>query len=426
MNRIHTKISLLALLLVSVALLQGCADKTVRIYEANVPVYQSLQEFRATVPSFEAPRQLHRPGKIYIYGQYLLVNEMMEGIHFFDNSNPSSPINLGFLPVLANMDLAVNDHVLYVDNYYDLLAFDITDPRAPRLTARVNDVFRFNQYGLFPSYNAGYPALGVDESQGIVISWKIEKTTEDVNTNYYWAYNSTMIDFASPMTGAEANIGGAGIGGSTARFTVWDNFLYTLEPNELGVFSLNGTPVHLRDIQLNRNSETLFPAEGRLFIGTTTGMMIYSLQDGANPQFISDYNHFLSCDPVVVQGDKAFVTLSTGRTCGGNVNSLEVIDLSNIVSPTLLYSYDMTNPRGLGVDGDLLFLCDGPDGLKVFDKSDLSAIPANQISIFPNIESADVIPYNGTLIMTSAEGIFQYDYTDPANIVQLSQILVTP
>jgi hypothetical protein len=129
---------------------------------------------------------------------------------------------------------------------------------------------------------------------------------------------------------------------------------------------------------------------------------------------------------VVVQGDKAFVTLSTGTTCFGNVNELHVIDISNILSPSVMYIFNMTNPKGLGLDGNTLFLCDGPDGLKVFDKTDLSSIDQHQISHFTGIKAADVIPNAGVLLMTSSEGIFQYDYNDLQNIFEISHISVQP
>ena len=99
-----------------------------------------------------------------------------------------------------------------------------------------------------------------------------------------------------------------------------------------------------------------------------------------------------------------------------------MIDISTITTPVLLGSYAMTNPKGLGIDGDLLFLCDGPDGLKVYDKTNHSTITDNQISHFPGIVAFDVIPWNGVLIMSAEEGIYQYDYSDPANIFQLSHL----
>ena len=54
-----------------------------------------------------------------------------------------------------------------------------------------------------------------------------------------------------------------------------------------------------------------------------------------------------------------------GTACGGFTNQLDVIDISNKTSPLLISSYAMYNPSGLGIDGDLIFICDGEAGLKI-------------------------------------------------------------
>ena len=173
--------------------------------------------------------------------------------------------------------------------------------------------------------------------------------------------------------------------------------------------------------------ETVFPAQSHLFIGTPNGMVIYNINNPASPVHRSTYDHAFGCDPVVVAGDRAYVTVSTGRECGGGTaNVLDVVNIADLNIPFQIRSYNMANPHGLGVDDNLLFLCDGPDGLKVFDRSDDGAIDQNLIEHYPNITTSDVIPYNGTLIMTSEEGIYQYDYSDPNNIYQLSLIAVQP
>jgi hypothetical protein len=41
------------------------------------------------------PREMETTGKIYVYQQYLFINEPEKGVHIFDNSSPNSPINLG-------------------------------------------------------------------------------------------------------------------------------------------------------------------------------------------------------------------------------------------------------------------------------------------------------------------------------------------
>jgi hypothetical protein len=101
-----------------------------------------------------------------------------------------------------------------------------------------------------------------------------------------------------------------------------------------------------------------------------------------------------------------------------------VVDISNPSAPTLKTSYSMTNPHGLGVDQNTLFLCDGSDGLKVFDKSDVMKISDNKIAAFNNIQATDVIPLNNTLMLIGTDGLYQYDYTDVKNIRLLSKISV--
>jgi hypothetical protein len=416
---------LLPSLLLLFVIISGCADRTVKVYMANVPTYTSMEAWRQQPISFAGPRALETPGKIYLYNDLLLVNELMQGVHIYDNSNPSNPINLGFLPVHANQDMAVRNNILYVDSYTDLLSFDISDPHHPHFLSRVNDVFLFENPHLLPGYDLNYPVVTLDPSQGVITGWSLEETTEDVSNNLFRGGPANEDMLFTTFGGTQNNPVGSGVGGSLARFALWDHYLYALENSwELGVFDIQEGMVHVREIGLTRSAETLFPTDGNLYIGTTTGMLIYSLNNPGSPSFLSDYAHVTSCDPVVVDGDKAFVTLSTGRTCFGNVNVLQVIDLSDITHPILLYEFAMTNPRGLGVAGNTLFLCDGPDGLKVYDKTDLSMINFNMISQFSGITAADVIPYNDVLVMTSAEGIYQYSFANVQNISQLSLIPV--
>ena len=73
---------------------------------------------------------LKNPGKIYIYGNYIFLNEPDAGIHIIDNSQPTAPKNLAFIPIPGNVDLAVTGNTLYADSYSDLVTFDISNPLA--------------------------------------------------------------------------------------------------------------------------------------------------------------------------------------------------------------------------------------------------------------------------------------------------------
>lgn len=220
--------------------------------------------------------------------------------------------------------------------------------------------------------------------------------------------------------------GGTGTGGSMARFTIVGDHLFTVDGMHLKTFNISNESkiemVSSWQLDWSNGIETIFPYQNKLFLGTTTGMHIIDISNPEKPSYISKYEHVVSCDPVVVQGDYAYVTLRSGESwCWRSVNQLEVIDLSDIQNPEMLKTWPMTNPKGLGIDGNLLFVCD--EGLKVFEIQS----PTNlvQINHFENIgETFDVIPYNGILILIGEQGFRQYSYEN-GSLTELGSILVS-
>jgi LVIVD repeat len=89
------------------------------------PVYKTDAELK-TPPQYQAARPLKNTGKIYFYDKYILVNELKQGIHVIDNTNPAAPINVGFISIGGNVDIAVQGNYLYADNYMDLITLDIS------------------------------------------------------------------------------------------------------------------------------------------------------------------------------------------------------------------------------------------------------------------------------------------------------------
>jgi hypothetical protein len=215
-----------------------------------------------------------------------------------------------------------------------------------------------------------------------------------------------------------------GTGGSMARFTLTDGFLYTVTNVNLTVFDVNipDKPNKLKTLNLGFGAETIFPYKDALYIGTTTGMKIYDNKNPADPKYLSNYSHIYSCDPVVVQGIYAYVTLRSGTTCRNGQNSLDIIDVSDPSFPRLVKTIPMLNPHGLAVDGTNLFICEGLNGLKSFDLTD----PVNPIEreFIKDVISYDVIPTQKRLIVTDKNGIYQYDYTEPKSLKLLSKISI--
>jgi hypothetical protein len=204
--------------------------------------------------------------------------------------------------------------------------------------------------------------------------------------------------------------------------------LYLLETSRLNILDITqkSAPAKLFEIYAGNGVETMFLTDKNMFLGTTTGMIIYDISNPHSPVKKSTYNHIRSCDPVVVDDTLAYVTLRSGTTCGGSINCLDVINIKNLSSPSLIKSYPMTKPFGLGKDGDLLFVCDGDSGLKVYDASDPKSISSHLIFTYPAINAYDVIPVGNVLVLIGDDGLFQYNYSNVQSISLLSSILVTP
>ena len=148
-------------------------------------------------------------------------------------------------------------------------------------------------------------------------------------------------------------------------------------------------------------------------------MYIYDISSPATPTFVSEFQHGTACDPVVVDGDYAYVTLRGGNMCGATESGLYIVDISNIENPELAITYPMDGPYGLGIRDEKIFICDGASGLKVYDKTDINNLI--ELNHFEDIVTYDVIPMENHLIMVGDEILYQYEYLD-GGIKLISQI----
>jgi hypothetical protein len=413
-------------LMLCIATLGGaCTDECQQILTQRVltPVQISQSQLKMGVAN-QGPEDLKNPGKLYYYKGYLLINETKKGIHIINNTDPSKPSAIAFLKIPGVIDMAIKDDVLYADSYTDLLSFDVSDPKNIKELSRLSGVF---SYGLVDGISWYY-----DPSTETITDYEYKVMTTKVKTacgenNNVWpmyrdlAFNTDMKNSQASGSAGETS---TGMGGSMARFAVYDNYLYAATQSDLLVFALKEKqqPRQVSMINLGWGIETIFPYRDKLFIGSNTGMYIFDNTHPSKPERLATFQHVRACDPVVVENNKAYVTLRDGW-CGLAPNRLDVLDISTLTSPVLIKSYDMENPHGLSIKESKLMVCEGKFGLKSFDAKDVYDIKLQQH--IKDIDAYDVVQLDTrVLLMIGKDGLFQYDNSDPKNMKLLSKIEV--
>jgi len=201
-----------------------------------------------------------------------------------------------------------------------------------------------------------------------------------------------------------------------------NNYLYAIsEMHSLGIVDVSNPSSPKLDSSFfaGYDLQTIFPFENKLFLGSAIGMFMYDVSDPEKPVSVGQFEHGRACDPVIADGDYAYVTLHAGTTCGGDQNELNVIDIKDMSNSKLVKTYALKKPTGLSKDGDLLFVCDGTE-VKVYD----AANPAGLVLLkqIKSNEPYDAIAANKRLMVVTADGLYQYDYSNINYIKQLSFI----
>jgi hypothetical protein len=423
----------------------ACTDQCTetRVYKQMTPVSITTTQVRQGV-RVDAARGLEQPGKIYTKDGFLFINELKRGVHIIDNRDPNAPKPLAFITIPGNGDIAIRNNFLYADSYMDLVTFDIGNLADIREVNRSQNVFTNGQFdGAWWYYSPNTVMVnGVPTTNDIIQDQRVDYLTQTVKTNCeasptantWWGRGWGMFAAADTRT---QNVAGPtagttnGTGGSMARFTLYDKYLYAVTQQDMKLFNIQQpkTPALSNTINLGWGIETIFPYKDKLFIGSQTGMLIYDNADPANPKRLSVFQHARVCDPVVVNDNIAYVTLRSGNTCAGFTNQLDVVDITSLTSPRLLKSYPMRNPHGLGVDFPNLFICEGDYGLKSFDVRDPMQVDKNLQQYMEDLKAYDVIPMGTVsgrkiLLLIGRDGFYQFDYTNPRALRLLSTIPV--
>ena len=429
----HPEMKQLTTLLLFTLLCTSCieeqCEQTVIVQGFDPQIVNPTDWRSTTIWECFGPIDICETTSFYVYQQYLFMVEDGEGLHILDNSDPRNPLPVTWMPVEGGQGLAVRNDILYINQYTDLLAFDLADPKIPTFISRTENVFEpgsvFATVLGDGSFVANWSATGEER----VVDCDSPNAGRDVffEGNRAFATSDFALANATGTTGGTTET--VGQGGSLARFTITGSTLYAVDDSRLKAFSLADAraPEFVANIDLGWGVETIFPTSDKLFIGTTTGMQIFGIDDPLNPEHLSTFEHVLSCDPVVVSGDLAYVTLWGGRDCGSTGDQLEIIDVSDARNPQSLQITPMDASHGLGVADGKLFLCSQYLGFQTFDLTD-DGLLGEQLDSKQDINARDVIvlPHQKTAIVLGyyQDGIQQYIYDDAGQLEAASRISV--
>ncbi|MDR2585695.1 MAG: hypothetical protein LBC84_05675 [Prevotellaceae bacterium] len=126
------------ILLLTIALLAG----TSFVPESGSPIYSpvfiSRESLENSVRYIPGARDMIQTGKIYYNAPYIYVNERYKGVHIINNTNPTRPVNEGFIFAPGCIDMAAKGNILYLDNAVDLVSINLDNKQ---ITKRIRNVF---------------------------------------------------------------------------------------------------------------------------------------------------------------------------------------------------------------------------------------------------------------------------------------------
>ncbi len=317
------RIAVIALIIITFG---GCIkDEIKRSYTFYRPVYRTSEQVRQNIKS-STPISVTNPGKLFYRNGYIFLNEINKGVHIIDISNPSAPKVVSFVNIPGCVDLAVRSNILYADMYTDLVALDISNPLNTKVTSIVEGVFPHRQYQNF-----------VADTNNVIVDWiRVDTTVKSVDEASRWGLMEDAVFLGSPVAFSSSSGKSNGVGGSMARFALSDDRMYTVDYSHIKVFNtaVAEKPTYVKEVATQGwNVETIFPFGNHLFIGSMTGMYIFDIVNKDNPVQKGTFEHARVCDPVISDGNYAYVTLRDGTQCQGFINQLDVVDIADVTKP---------------------------------------------------------------------------------------------
>lgn len=236
------------------------------------------------------------------------------------------------------------------------------------------------------------------------------------------------------------------IGSSTSKFKIYNNRLYSIKDNFLKVYDISDADniQPLSWTYLNSPITSMFVYDEKLIAATNSGLKIFSIKDDMI-EFLKNSDTFIPCQRFFVE-DTLLYVLNNLDTCKDYLydmysydpyyyeevdrfkedptnnmildNGIEVYDVSDFSSPKLLTKISSYNPIALSVKDDLLYVCEGKYGLKVYDiNRSENNISLSRNNIYRDAKCSDLITSSGYLYTITADNLGIYDYNQLDNIL---------
>jgi hypothetical protein len=241
----------------------------------------------------------------------------------------------------------------------------------------------------------------------VILSWTLMASGCDTGGGGVTTYNA-------PSGGPK--------GGSSARFTIANNRLYTVDKQNLKIYDISNPSkmVYNNTEVIGNNIETIYPYRNNLYIASTNGMYQYSIVNPDKPSNKQFVQHVTGCDPVVANDSMAWLTVHGGTNCRGNINELQVFKVGqNFTSMQYLYNVPLSSPRGLGINNNYVYVCDYDNGIYI---RHCTKINVSSIYKQAGKKFLDLIPYNNFLICQTTDGISYLDVSNPQVPELISEI----
>jgi hypothetical protein len=339
-------------------------------------------------PQAPTVQSLVEPVNMTFNDDRLFVSDRHTGVHVYDVADRAAPQHAMTIPLKYNSGTAIKDDILYANEYSSLLVIRIGED-SYEVVKRIGE-------------EHPYPDLPNPLPQTVDTGFGCQCAARDTPS------------FAT------APIGNAG--SSFATFAIIDDYLYYLDYQTLitADISTPDDPKVIGRTYIGWTIETLYPTAEFLFVGGTLGMYIFDRSNPAMPVKIGEVQHFRACDPVVVSGNMAYVTLRGGSRCGDNRDVLLSVDIAKPNQPTIVGEKEMSTPYGLAVEDHLLYVSTGSSGFELLDV--VTPASPSKVKAWPDRSTKDFIWLGNTLYTLGFDNVMIFDVTTPDEPVLLSEI----